>query len=214
MSRRRFKKTDSRYVYYENHHIVPKCAGGTNDKCNLVLLLPEEHYVAHQLLTKIYPGNAGLVYALVKMSGRHYGRNNKLYGWIKKQNNLLRSAAMKNKPWSLNRRQASEDNPVVMSAESNLLRRTALTGRKTSSGNLGHTQSTETKLKKKISNQTTIAAWFMSPTGTEVLCLGINSFSKTNGLNVGAVRTLINNTEKVYQGWKFLRNATQEERGT
>ena len=76
------------------------------------------------------------------------------------------------------------------------------------------TQSTETKLKKKISNPATIIAWFISPANEEVLCLGINSFSKTNGLNVGAVRTLVNNTEKVYRGWKFLRNATQEERGT
>ena len=118
------------------------------------------------------------------------------------------------KPWTENRLKSYINNPPTQSAESNEKRRASLKGRKTSSGNLGHTQSTETKLKKKISNPATIIAWFISPANEEVLCLGINSFSKTNGLNVGAVRTLVNNTEKVYRGWKFLRNATQEERGT
>ena len=43
--------------YGEKHHIVPKCLGGSNKKENLVKLTPEEHYVAHQLLVKIYPNN-------------------------------------------------------------------------------------------------------------------------------------------------------------
>jgi hypothetical protein len=43
--------------YVERHHIIPKCMGGTDDEENLVELTPEEHYVAHQLLVKIYPKN-------------------------------------------------------------------------------------------------------------------------------------------------------------
>lgn len=38
--------------YYELHHIIPKSLGGTNDKSNLVLLTPEEHYTAHYYLWK------------------------------------------------------------------------------------------------------------------------------------------------------------------
>jgi hypothetical protein len=34
----------------ELHHVVPRCLGGTDEHGNLVLLTPEEHYVAHQLL--------------------------------------------------------------------------------------------------------------------------------------------------------------------
>ncbi len=37
--------------YTEVHHIVPRCIGGDNSKSNLVRLTPEEHFVAHQLLS-------------------------------------------------------------------------------------------------------------------------------------------------------------------
>lgn len=43
----------------EKHHIIPKCLNGTNDLVNLVLLTPKEHYVAHHLLSKIYPNHVG-----------------------------------------------------------------------------------------------------------------------------------------------------------
>ena len=31
-NRKKLKKTNSLYVYYENHHIIPKCLDGTNEK--------------------------------------------------------------------------------------------------------------------------------------------------------------------------------------
>ena len=40
--------------YYEKHHILPKCMGGTNESGNLVLLTYREHVIAHILLTRIY----------------------------------------------------------------------------------------------------------------------------------------------------------------
>jgi hypothetical protein len=72
---------------FERHHIVPKCLGGSNDKSNLCLLTPEEHYVAHQLLVKIYPGKKGLSYACVMMASNRWGHRgtNKLYGWIRRR---------------------------------------------------------------------------------------------------------------------------------
>lgn len=69
--------------YVEYHHIVPRCLGGTDDKDNLVALTPEEHYVAHQLLVKIYPGNHALVKAAAMMVPDR--PSNKLYGWIRKK---------------------------------------------------------------------------------------------------------------------------------
>jgi hypothetical protein len=69
----------------EKHHIIPKCMGGSNAKSNLVKLTPEEHFVAHQLLARIYPKEKGLIYALVVMVGNRWGhRNNKAYGWIRR----------------------------------------------------------------------------------------------------------------------------------
>ena len=41
--------------YKERHHIIPKCMGGDDSKGNLVCLTPEEHYVCHQILIKMYP---------------------------------------------------------------------------------------------------------------------------------------------------------------
>jgi len=73
--------------YVERHHTVPRCMGGTDDKSNLVELTPEEHYVAHQLLVKMYPDNDSLVYAANKMtvSSKTVKRNNKRYGWLKRR---------------------------------------------------------------------------------------------------------------------------------
>lgn len=44
--------------YKENHHILPRCMGGTDDKENLVYLTGREHFIAHWILTKFndYPG--------------------------------------------------------------------------------------------------------------------------------------------------------------
>lgn len=80
-------KTRQLTGYVERHHIVPKCIGGTNEKSNLVELTPEAHYVAHQLLVKMYPEIDSLVYAANKMtvSSKTVKRNNKRYGWLKRR---------------------------------------------------------------------------------------------------------------------------------
>ncbi len=70
--------------YIEEHHIIPVCMNGTNDPTNLVKLTPEEHFVAHQLLVKLYPGVSGLIYG-VRMMCFGEKRNNKWYGWLRKK---------------------------------------------------------------------------------------------------------------------------------
>jgi len=67
-NRKKFKKDQEKYIYYENHHIIPKCLGGTNDKENLILLTAKEHFVCHKLLTFIYKGNRKIANAFFKMS--------------------------------------------------------------------------------------------------------------------------------------------------
>ena len=49
--------------YYEWHHVIPRCLGGTDDKSNLVELTAREHFIVHKLLCKIYPNEHKLVYA-------------------------------------------------------------------------------------------------------------------------------------------------------
>ena len=51
LNRKRNKK-----LLFEKHHIIPKSLGGSNEKSNLVLLTPKEHYICHRLLVEIYKG--------------------------------------------------------------------------------------------------------------------------------------------------------------
>ncbi len=57
-------------VYYEAHHIVPKCMGGEGhvsqwkNNPNIILLTAKEHFVVHKLLCEIYPNNDKLKFAL------------------------------------------------------------------------------------------------------------------------------------------------------
>jgi hypothetical protein len=74
--------------YTERHHVVPRCLEGDDSPGNIVRLTPEEHYVAHQLLVKIHPGNHRLLWAASNMtgaSGKMPGRKNKLYGWLRRR---------------------------------------------------------------------------------------------------------------------------------
>lgn len=72
--------------YHEKHHVIPRCMGGTNDKSNIVVLTPEEHYLAHQLLVKIYPDNRKLIYAVNMMCvGSDRRPNNKRFGWLRRK---------------------------------------------------------------------------------------------------------------------------------
>jgi len=75
--------------YTENHHIIPRCMGGSDDQDNLVRLTPEEHYVAHQLLVKIYPENYSLAKAAAMMVSNR--PSNKLYGWLRRRFAIAKS---------------------------------------------------------------------------------------------------------------------------
>ena len=80
------KKNDPDYVYYEGHHIFPKCLGGSGsskkwDHNNIVPLTPKEHFLAHRLLLELYPDNASIIQSFCylcrlndKTSSREYQR--------------------------------------------------------------------------------------------------------------------------------------------
>lgn len=90
----RSKRPTNIEEYYENHHIIPKCLGGTDDSKNLVKLTAREHFIAHHLLIKIYPTEYKLFYALLCMirdphSKRKY--NSRIYETAKKQFSKIQS---------------------------------------------------------------------------------------------------------------------------
>lgn len=71
--------------YYESHHIIPKSLGGNNNKSNLVLLTPREHYLCHLLLPKmtILPINSSkMAYAFFRMKDKY--KNSKMFDRFKK----------------------------------------------------------------------------------------------------------------------------------
>ena len=70
--------------YKEKHHIVPRCMNGNDEENNLIFLTPEEHFVAHELLVKIYPEEYRLIFALIIMNGKN-PTTNKLFGWHKRK---------------------------------------------------------------------------------------------------------------------------------
>lgn len=68
--------------YFENHHIIPKSFGGTNDHLNLVKLSAREHYIAHALLWKMkFPGlyHSKMAYAFSTFIHGFKGKEHKTY---------------------------------------------------------------------------------------------------------------------------------------
>lgn len=98
----RAKNRETVNEYTEIHHIVPRCIGGTNSSDNLVRLFPEEHFIAHQLLIRIYNNHHGLIYAAYMMG---LSRSNKKYGWLRRLHAESISSLMAGKPKTLEHRQ-------------------------------------------------------------------------------------------------------------
>ena len=101
-------------IYYESHHIVPKCIGGSNKKSNLVLLTAKEHYICHALLFKANPESRKLAHAFYLMCNfseegeRYYRISSRLYEEVKIVYANYRSVKQKediNKYWTEERKQ-------------------------------------------------------------------------------------------------------------
>lgn len=130
-------------IYYEKHHIIPKCMNGSNDNDNLVLLTGREHFIAHMLLYNIYPDNQKIAYALLGMTikskkqNREYKISARIYEELRK--NLKHSTETKKK---ISKNTVGENNPMYGKKQSDE------TKKKISEANKGRKQSEETKKKK------------------------------------------------------------------
>ena len=70
--------------YIERHHVVPRCLDPNS--VETVALTPEEHYTAHLLLVRMFPGVTALLHAACMMAGRtNPHRRNKVYGWMRRK---------------------------------------------------------------------------------------------------------------------------------
>ena len=85
--------------YYERHHILARCCGGTNEENNLIDLFAEEHYTAHKLLAEEHPNIIGLQQAFACMSFMkkdHYRVTCEEYAAAKKAQAVASSVRLKN----------------------------------------------------------------------------------------------------------------------
>lgn len=87
ITKRKLSPLYKRDIYCEAHHIIPKSLGGSNDKDNLINLLPREHFIAHLLLTKMVSEKDHVIkmnWAFHRMcfSGKY---NSKGYEWNRKR---------------------------------------------------------------------------------------------------------------------------------
>lgn len=57
--------------YSEEHHIIPKCFGGTDTPSNLIKLTLREHHLAHWFLWKAYPDSLPLASAFLQMNNKN-----------------------------------------------------------------------------------------------------------------------------------------------
>ncbi len=82
--------------YGENHHIIPKCMGGTNNKDNMVKLTAKEHFLCHKLLCEIYPDNKKLKYAYWRMCNAGNKYQERHYRISSREFELLKTEFVKN----------------------------------------------------------------------------------------------------------------------
>lgn len=101
-NRKRLRKDNPLYIYYERHHIIPNSLGGSDDKTNLVLLTSREHFVCHVLLPKMCENSSDrykMDWALTAMSMKHSRLgtyfNSRLFEYHKNRLDVVRSEMMK-----------------------------------------------------------------------------------------------------------------------
>lgn len=75
-------KSMPRGGYTENHHIIPRSLGGSNDADNLVKLSAREHFIAHRLLCKMTTskdkGKMYFAFNMMQLSNNNQNRYKKL----------------------------------------------------------------------------------------------------------------------------------------
>lgn len=99
-------------MYTEVHHILPKCQGGTNDKCNLVRMPVRYHIMAHILLAYAFPDDKSIVFAAGCMTslGNEYTSKYRIEG-LKKFSTRITADIRERSKLSIKGRYFGENSP-------------------------------------------------------------------------------------------------------
>lgn len=168
--------------YCEEHHIIPKCLGGSDESDNLVKLSAREHFVAHLLLHKMHPDNPKLWFAVHSMTRSTQGqcRNNRMYEWMRKTHSLKMKELHTNKT-------VSDDTRYKMSIAAK---------KRGNNGWLGRTHLEESRKKmsvaKKMSSQgannNNAAEWRITDASGSYIIKSLKTFCDDNNLSLYKMR--------------------------
>lgn len=87
-------------TYTENHHIIPRCLGGTDEVANIASISARKHFLCHYLLIKMTTPNSGNFYKMVnafmmmRLARDHQKRyfNSRIYSYYKETFSKIQSA--------------------------------------------------------------------------------------------------------------------------
>ncbi len=148
--------------YIERHHILPRCLGGKDNKENLVDLTAREHFIAHLLLTRIYPHERGVFYAVNMMTLKfteHRARN-RLYGSLREKLAIINSEDRKGeKNHFFGKTHTSESRKKISESRLNAPPASKETGEKISKANTGRKHSEAAKAKKVDTRRQNSTIW-------------------------------------------------------
>jgi hypothetical protein len=107
------KKSKSHPGEYEEHHVIPLCIGGTDEKHNLAILIPKEHFICHKLLVEIYPSHKGILFALWMMvNGMTSGSQERNYKVSAREYHRIKTIQAKHMSEIMKGRFVGELNPM------------------------------------------------------------------------------------------------------
>lgn len=138
--------------YWEKHHIVPKCLGGTNDQENLVLLTAREHCLAHWLLYKMAKNTNEKIRLGYAFSAMYMLDNNTKRSGLNKYYNLIKNIYVLNAKLNHTGRIVSEETRKKLSIANTGKKRSEEVRQKIRETNAGKELSEE--VRQKISNAT------------------------------------------------------------
>lgn len=192
-------KNDSNY--YESHHIIPKCLGGSNRKFNRVLLTAREHFICHKLLCKmvILPNDIRLMVAA--MSYFMNNTNRKLSSRYIEESRVYKIKFHKGKiPWNKGIPHTEETKRKIGLKNS----RCTLTddGRRRKSEFMKNNNPMDNKdIVCKIVDKISKMYSVIDPEGNIYTIKNLTKFCKDNNLNVGNMCSVSKGNLTHYKGW-------------
>ena len=205
------------YIYYEKHHIIPKCKpfNGNYRKENLVLLTFREHFMCHWLLTKMCIGErkSKMFWALTRMAQISNGNKRIVSSW---QYEITKMASIKAQ---IGKKMPQETKNKISKSKTG----TKLTKehcQAISDGNQGQKRSQEFKdnnarlhlgLKHKQESKDIMAMkhskrWLIIwPDGHEEEIINLHKFCKEHGLNTGNMANVARGLVPHHKGFRCIK---------